>query len=404
VTYRLTFVGILLVLIGVACFPSILIAGQTDQNVAITVTHTGTPTITVNNGAAVTAGATVPVSVTNGTGDPGASMALCTVATSCGNGVTDWSDWEYLNCTKTEPTTGLTSATCNLTAFSSAGSYFADFLASNTNIIANVPFTVTGGSSGGNYPLGTPCSQIPGSMCPPGQNWTLVFDDEFNGAGPVDQSLWAYTAESYGAYNPIEDCATITSMSGGLLSMAPVGTNTVYQGQAHVCDLYAINPASPAFPSRFGAGTGNIFFEVKWSTGNQQWSGPFTSGNATRPACNDGSYTQFEVDIPETTQTGVIQSNGCHGQYPGLQVDWPNLHIYGFDWEATTGYFVYYDGTLINGPGLPVTWNGLAPNPDGCSVSTPCTGGGATFIMQSAPTSFPAQASHADWVRIYSHP
>jgi hypothetical protein len=179
VTYRLlAFAGILLILIGVACFPSILVGGQTDLNVSITVTHGGTPTITVNNGATVTAGSTVPVTVTNGNGDPGARMALCTVSTTCGGSNADYSDWDYLNCTKTEPTTGLTSATCNLTAFSSAGSYTGDFLGnttSPTDVIASVPFTVKGGGGGGgSFPLGTPCSQIPGSTCPPGQNWTLV--------------------------------------------------------------------------------------------------------------------------------------------------------------------------------------------------------------------------------------
>jgi hypothetical protein len=67
--------------------------------------------------------------------------------------------WDYLNCTQTAPTTGVTSATCSLPAPSAAGNYNAVFFSNNTySVLASAPFGVTvpvsgGGGSGGNISI-----------------------------------------------------------------------------------------------------------------------------------------------------------------------------------------------------------------------------------------------------------
>ena len=108
------------------------------------------PSIAVNGasgGTTVTAGGSMSVAVANGPGNTTDWMGVCSSgvpisSTTC-SGDGGYS-WDYLNCTHTAPTTGLTSATCGLTAPSTAGNYNAIFFSNNTyNVLASAPFQVT---------------------------------------------------------------------------------------------------------------------------------------------------------------------------------------------------------------------------------------------------------------------
>lgn len=142
-----------------------------------------TPTITVNGsstGTTVSASASVTVAVANGPGNPRDWIGLCTDTTTCNT----YSDWDYINgCTKTPPSTGVTSATCTVTAFSNSGSFFADFFPNDqhSGLLASAPFTVTGGGGGGGGPV-QPFNNI---ACPRGCTWTNVFNADFTTMSPT---------------------------------------------------------------------------------------------------------------------------------------------------------------------------------------------------------------------------
>lgn len=130
-------------------------AGASAATVALTADVTpppSTPTITVNgssSGASVAAGATISVAVANGSANPTDWIGICSSSTFNHTNCDAQFDWDYLGspCSKTQPSSGLASATCSMTAPASGGPYVAAFFQSGGySTYATAPFTVTGGA------------------------------------------------------------------------------------------------------------------------------------------------------------------------------------------------------------------------------------------------------------------
>ena len=95
------------------------------------------PSMTVNGtsgGTTVTGGASMSVAVANGPGSATDWMGVCNSGVMPVPGQCDGAgySWDYLNCTQTAPTTGVTSATCSLSAPNVAGYYYAAFFSNNS--------------------------------------------------------------------------------------------------------------------------------------------------------------------------------------------------------------------------------------------------------------------------------
>ena len=107
------------------------------------------PSITVNGasgGTTVTAGASMSVAVANGPGNATDWVGVCNAGVPISSTQCDRAgySWDYLNCTRTAPTVGVTSATCSLSAPSVAGNYYAVFFSNNSyTVLASAPFGVT---------------------------------------------------------------------------------------------------------------------------------------------------------------------------------------------------------------------------------------------------------------------
>jgi hypothetical protein len=108
-----------------------------------------TGSITVNGksgGTTVTGGASMSVAVANGPGNATDWMGVCNAGVPISPSQCDGAgySWDYLNCTQTAPTTGVTSATCSLSAPLGAGNYNAVFFSNNGYTpLASAPFGVT---------------------------------------------------------------------------------------------------------------------------------------------------------------------------------------------------------------------------------------------------------------------
>jgi hypothetical protein len=111
------------------------------------------PLISVNGasgGTTVTAGASMSVAVANGPGNATDWIGVCNAGVPISPTQCDYAgySWDYLNCTQTAPTTGVTSATCSLPAPSGAGNYYAIFFSNDSyNVLASAPFQATSPSS-----------------------------------------------------------------------------------------------------------------------------------------------------------------------------------------------------------------------------------------------------------------
>jgi hypothetical protein len=107
------------------------------------------PSIAVNGargGTTVTAGASMSVAVANGPRNATDWIGVCNAGVPVSSTQCDGAgySWDYLNCTQTAPTTGVTSATCSLPAPKVAGNYYAVFFLNNTyTVLASAPFQVT---------------------------------------------------------------------------------------------------------------------------------------------------------------------------------------------------------------------------------------------------------------------
>src|SRR5437667_3856708 len=109
----------------------------------ITVQGSAPATITVTP-TTVTGGGTVSVTVANGPGNATDWVALI----PAGAADSAFVDWQYLNGTKTQPTTGVTSAALTFSMPSTAGSYVLKFFASGGwTILATSPTITVQGSA-----------------------------------------------------------------------------------------------------------------------------------------------------------------------------------------------------------------------------------------------------------------
>jgi len=105
-----------------------------------------------SGGTTVSARASMSVAVANGPGNRADWIGVCNSGATPAFGQCDGAGygWDYLNCTQTYPSTGSTSASCNLAAPSAEGDYIVGFFSNDIyTVLASAPFTVSGGGGGG---------------------------------------------------------------------------------------------------------------------------------------------------------------------------------------------------------------------------------------------------------------
>jgi len=270
-------------------------------------------------------------------------------------------------------------------------------LAYANNPSANLSVQIVPANSGG----GLPGSILP--PCPGGCTWTLAFDDEFNGAS-LDMTKWLqpYSDGSREGSFPaptVTDCfgnngtpsPGSVSVGGGLLIMNPVGTASVGNNPSYACEVAPRQKLGPGY------------FEARLKTDPSQWTDFWTCCDQQRGSTSGW----FEVDIMETLPgytpgagyIGNIQADSYHGFVAGQPTgDMSSaFHVYGVDWEANSGYFLYVDGQPV-----PQSWG---TNPDGCSAASPCNN--PTYLRFMAGLFFPGSPRNGfqiDWFRYYTHP
>lgn len=389
-----------------------------------------TPAITVNgaaSGASVAAGSSVTVAASGGPANPLDWVGLCTSNSTCGVNSGDYSDYAFLaNCSKTHPTTGVSSGSCSLKAFSVSGNYYANFFPNNASSgpLATASFTVTGGGGGGGPPPGGGGGGGAGSILPPG-NWTNVFDYEFNGSGApsaiaygastgtsaqgIDWTQWSITGGeggnqgSYAFAGPntaLTHCSNTLWESGGSLHITTYGTVGV-NGQS------VANPSYGCEIKHLANWQGSaMYFEQRTNQDNNMnpagWSslGWLCCGND-----NVFGGAGWEVDVmevnsggnPDNTYGGAVFYNNYAGvqQIIGVQGQPTGWHITGTLMSKTSGVTLYVDGVNM-GTG----------NPWGCSSSTPCTFSESNYRFSNALHNNSSLAPSSvgvliDWARIY---
>jgi beta-glucanase (GH16 family) len=210
--------------------------------------------------------------------------------------------------------------------------------ATGTSPSVDVPVTIT--------PLVNAC--LAGSICPPG-NWTLVFNDEFNGT-TLDTTKWTHPADGGTGRggDTINDTVAL-SVSGGLLHLKPGSTT---QGG----EVDSINGFGPGYyEARLQADPGD--WDAFWIITNPPINfncQPITVGS--------------EVDImefvngrpPSQTTQNVIwggYSTCLTSDVRSAATATDTFHLWGMLWDAAGGFTFYRDGVqTVHFPG-PVSTN-----------------------------------------------
>jgi beta-glucanase (GH16 family) len=234
------------------------------------------------------------------------------------------------------------------------------------------------GAALANMVQGTPPSSVPsGSILPSGQNWVLVFDDEFNGSS-IDTNKWVV---------PCDGCA---GRGGDILRTSQV---TTFDGSHMVfTELPDGTGGEVSSQQSFGQG----YYEARLQPGDG-WSVFWTISNQNDDCFGDRT-NGFESDIYENITNGG-QSNthwngygSCH-QSEGCAdygIDPNSEHVFGMWWQDD--HLLYYvDGELrcdVQGPNGNPTSGGLL-HTIVLTVASTQNGGAASIPMKT------------DWVRFY---
>ena len=222
------------------------------------------PSISVNgatSGTTVTAGAGMSVAVANGPGNATDWIGVCNAGVPISPTQCDGAgySWDYLNCTQTAPTFGVSSATCSLPAPSVAGNYYAAFFPNNTyTVLASAPFqvtvqapssiTVNGSSSGTTVSAGVSMSVAVANGPGNATDWIGVCNSGATPAfGQCDGAgySWDYLNCDQTAPN-----TGVTSASCGLT--APSGSGS-YSAVFFTSDSYTVLASAPFTVSGDGA-------------------------------------------------------------------------------------------------------------------------------------------------------
>src|SRR6516162_11534494 len=227
------------------------------------------PTISVNGasgGTTVTATASMSVAVTNGPGNATDWIGVCNAGVPTSPTQCDYAgySWDYLNCTQTTPATGVTSATCSLSAPNVAGNYYVGFFSNNTyNVLASAPFgvtvpspsspsiTVNGSSSGTTVSAGASMSvrvaNGPGNRA----DWIGVC----NAGVPTSPTQCDYAGYSWDYLNCTQTYPSTGSTSGSC-SLAAPGRGGNYIVGFFSNDTYTVLASAPFTISGGGGGSG----------------------------------------------------------------------------------------------------------------------------------------------------
>jgi hypothetical protein len=236
--------------------------------------------------------------------------------------------------------------------------------ATGTSPSVDVPVTIT--------PLGNAC--LAGSICPPG-NWTIAFDEEFN--GPLDfNSKWTQPGGGGPGTgrggDPVNNSVSL-SVSGGLLHIKPTPGN---DGEI------STPPGSCCGPGYYEARLQGdaADYDAFWTIANTDTNClPLTGG--------------AENDIMESPGGGQGQNNThwsgygtCHQAIASGNVasDSDGFHLWGLWWDPPNGYTYYRDGIQTFFVQGPVTSTNLS-----------------SIVVNGGYLNPPARGLQVDWVRYY---
>lgn len=372
------------------------------QGVGTIVTDEAPPSPTITTPASVAPGATITAQLTNGPGNTTDWMGLFAVGAADGSAI----QWQYLNGTQTQPSTGISNATLQFTAPSTTGNYEVRLYGKGFARLATSPtITVTTGSSS-SASITAPASVNPGATFQavisngPGNttDWAGLFAV---GSGDGSAIQWQYlngtqTQPSSGISNATLQF-TAPSTTGnyevrlygkGFVRFATSGTIVVTSGSSSSASVTA--PSSVTAGATFqavvsngpgnttdwaglfavGAGDGSA---IQWqylngtqtqpSTGisnaTLQFTAPMTAGNyeirlygkgfvrlATSGTIAVGSSSSGSTTLtasPTTAHVGnaiqVVVSNG-----PGNATDWVGLFVVGSS-DGSAVQWQYLNGT-----------------------------------------------------------
>ena len=218
---------------------------------------------------------------------------------------------------------------------------------------------------------------LPGSILPPGK-WMIAFDDEFNGSS-VNYSNWNATpADGANLNGSTQYCSQMATVSNGVLTISDYGTIPVPQPGSYTCYL-----------NRPNMGPG--YYEARVQFSPAGWQDFWLCCNGQ----NGADY--FEPDIaeassPNSAWVGALHYNSGSTAF-GPRESFTGFHVWGFDWEADSGYTFYVDGVA-----------GLQGNYNNCSAATPCNTPTTLFLSNGLyHTNQPQTGFQVDWVRVYTH-
>jgi hypothetical protein len=229
-----------------------------------------------------------------------------------------------------------------------------------------------------------PAQGLPGSILPPG-NWTIGFDDEFNGTN-VDASKWtAIPADGTSWLGGTMWCHSGgMSVSGGTLKIGNQGGGV--NGSDTLAGCYIATPYS------YGAG----YFEARMRMNDTNGWGAFWTFAAPNADCG-GTIAQngYEGDVSENNfgnSINALHYNGygsCHvGPYHTLPLVVYDgyFHIFGMD-VGDNGCLTYY----LDGAQTFQTCPGNIGNPL------------AEIILSNSSNPLGYTTMEVDWVRWYHH-
>ena len=190
---------------------------------------------------------------------------------------------------------------------------------------------------------------LPGSILPPG-NWTLAFNDEFNGTS-LDTTFWTSATDGTGLFGGqvfVHNSTTVT-VSGGELRL--VSFDTPAAGTTGTCHPNGcVNGAviSHTFSSAEG------YYEARLKSQPADYTA-FWGANTSIPNC--GAFSGgFETDIMESFGGSNAQVNthwsgygSCHlsSGTGSIFASADTFHVWGVWINATDGVTYYRDGVQI---------------------------------------------------------
>ena len=174
-----------------------------------------------------------------------------------------------------------------------------------------------------------------------GQNWQLVWSDEFNGT-TLDNTVWAPVNMGTGFGNKELQyysgrSQNLSVQNGNLVINALLGTYTVGTTSWKYTSAKVSTQNLKSFLY------GKIEARIKLpGAGNGTWPAFWTLGYGSWPSCGELDICEFQGSAPDQYQSNIHTQNynGTNGTnfhlvkpYPGISND---FHIWGIEWTPTT--------------------------------------------------------------------